>query len=85
VVQQARFLLSEDHDPASPVGEAFEHVSPFVPMANACVHSIGAIAGCLDGEFRSTERVATDRPHSSGSRTTVDRAGLVFPPSGPSA
>ena len=30
VVQQACFLLSEDHDPASPVGEAFEHVSPFV-------------------------------------------------------
>ena len=29
VVQQACFLLGEDHDPASPVGEAFEHVSPF--------------------------------------------------------
>ena len=29
VVEQARFLLGEDHDPAGPVGEAFEHVRPF--------------------------------------------------------
>jgi hypothetical protein len=30
VVEQPSFFLSEDHDPAGPVGEAFEHVSPFV-------------------------------------------------------
>ena len=29
VVQQPRFFLGEDHDPPSPVCEAFEHVSPF--------------------------------------------------------
>ena len=29
VVEQPRFLLGEHHDPAGPVGEAFEHVRPF--------------------------------------------------------
>ena len=29
VVEQARFLLGEDDDPAGPVGETFEHVRPF--------------------------------------------------------
>ena len=29
VVEQPRFLLGEYHDPAGPISEAFEHVSPF--------------------------------------------------------
>ena len=29
VVEQARFLLGEDDDPAGPIGETFEHVRPF--------------------------------------------------------
>jgi hypothetical protein len=33
VTQQPRFLLGEDDDPAGPVGEAFEHDSPFQPVA----------------------------------------------------
>ena len=33
MTEQPRFLLSEDNDPAGPIGKAFEHDSPFQPMA----------------------------------------------------
>jgi hypothetical protein len=33
MTEQPRFLLGEDNDPAGPIGKAFEHDSPFQPVA----------------------------------------------------
>jgi hypothetical protein len=35
MVEQARFLLGEDDDPAGPVGEAFEHSRSFAERVDA--------------------------------------------------
>ena len=58
VVQQARFLLGEDDDPAGPVGESFEHVRPFQwgPTSVQCT-----------GEVRPTvTATGGSRPERSG-------------------
>ena len=49
VVEQARFLLGEDDDPAGPVGEAFEHVSPFPESGEYVDQSTGAARRGADG------------------------------------
>ena len=47
VVEQARFLLGEDDDPAGPVSESFEHVRPFQwgPTSDQCTGEAECAAG----------------------------------------
>ena len=48
VVEQARFLLGEDDDPAGPIGESFEHVRPFQPgtTSDQCTGAAEPAVGC---------------------------------------
>src|SRR5690606_4287986 len=77
VVQQARFLLCEDHDPASPIGEAFEHVSPSIRVANTWTQCTG---GLTRSQVERSEALA-----ASGRRSDHVRAYRVGMPaaSGP--
>ena len=75
VVEQPRFLLGEYHDPAGPVGEAFEHVSPFderrirvvtlsaafLRRPDSCIESVATRSS---GLTRSGSRPA-EGPHGS--------------------
>ena len=51
VVQQARFLLGEDDDPAGPVSESFEHVRPFRvgPTSDQCTGEADVRVAEVDG------------------------------------
>ncbi len=79
VVEQPSFFLGEDHDPAGPVGEAFEHVSPFV--SGEYVHSLYRRVNDLTGRFISRIRVAAELlPVASELVASCSRS----PPSSPS-
>ena len=89
VVEQARFLLGEDDDPAGPVGEAFEHVRPFqrgddvAPVYRAGPERNGRY-GCrtlcrtsgLGGRAAAAASTAVVRGPSAGTRASARRTSL---------